>query len=283
MGLSAHARLLIIGIWTEAFDDGVFDWKPLTLKARIFPVDAVDMIDLLGELIAGAFIRKEEVDGKFVGLIRNFREFQRPKKPNSSQLMQPGWENYVGITRGGPEPVPNLSATGAENSPQMEGGGGRVEEEDEEESPPIAPKGAAGDLFDEIVSAFPRSPHFNEAKAERAFLRLSAEDKTTIHAKALAYAAWWKVEQARRKRSTAEALAFAPPLDKWITEGAWRSFEAAAVGGSPSPDLVVLPADDPLVAIVEKQRGKPVMIGMRGTATLTKAEVERARAAKDAA
>jgi hypothetical protein len=127
MALSAHARLLIIGIWTESFDDGVFEWKPLTLKARIFPVDAIDVPTLLDELAAGGFIRREEVGGRQVGLVRNFRQFQRPKKPNSSGLLKPEWETYVGKSAASGEPVPNQSDTGGEKSPQMEDGGGRGE------------------------------------------------------------------------------------------------------------------------------------------------------------
>lgn len=137
MGLSAHARLLVIGIWTEAFDDGVFEWKPLTLKARIFPVDTVDLPALLAELVAGSFVRREEFEGRQIGLIRNFRQYQRPKKPNSSGMLKPEWGTFVGIPDDDGEPVPHQSGTGGEKPPQMEDGGGRVKEE----SPPKPPEG----------------------------------------------------------------------------------------------------------------------------------------------
>lgn len=127
MSASAHARLLIIGIWTEAWDDGVFEWKPLTLKARIFPVDAVNVSELLDEL-AGLGIIKQFECGKSYGAVRNFQKFQRPKKPNRSGVLTPDLEVYVGKSETGSELVPHQSETSPEKPPQMEDGGGRMEE-----------------------------------------------------------------------------------------------------------------------------------------------------------
>src|SRR5437868_14052754 len=96
MSASAYARLLMIGIWTEAWDDGVFEWKPLTLKAKIFPVDNVDVTALLTELENLNVVRPFTAKGKTYGAIRNFRKYQRPKKPNSSGLLSAEFETYVG-------------------------------------------------------------------------------------------------------------------------------------------------------------------------------------------
>lgn len=265
MGLSAFARLLFIGLWNEAYDDGVFEWKPLTLKARIFPVDSVDVPSLLAELVAADCVRS---CGKY-GLIRNFRHFQRPKKPNSSGMLQAKDHEYVGL-------VLNQSPTSSELDEQMEDVGGS--KEDEEKDPPVAPQGGgAGVLFDEIVSIFPRSPHFNEIKAKRAFIRLSPEDQASLHSKALAFGPWWTAEQATRNRTVADGLRFAPTLDKWISDGAWRSFDQRA--GPAAITLPVLHQDDPLVAAIERIRGKPIIFGTKGTTTVTQAELDQARSA----
>jgi hypothetical protein len=125
MTASPHARLLIIGIWTEAWDDGVFEWKPLTLKARLFPVDAVNVADLLAELAGLDFVKQFETGGKQYGAIRNFQKYQRPKKPNSSRLLPEHMREYV-------HQVPNQFPTSGEKSPQMEDGGWRGEEEGED-------------------------------------------------------------------------------------------------------------------------------------------------------
>lgn len=130
MSLSAHGRLLLMGIWTEAFDDGVFEWKPLTLKARIFPVDDVDVSELLEQLAACGVVARDANHPKKPGLIRNFQRFQRPKKPNSSGMLSDEWRTFVGASAAGSEPVTDHSSTGTENLPQMEDGGGSGEKEE---------------------------------------------------------------------------------------------------------------------------------------------------------
>ena len=47
MSASPLARIVMIGVWTEADDNGVFEWKPLTLKARLLPADNADMAAIL--------------------------------------------------------------------------------------------------------------------------------------------------------------------------------------------------------------------------------------------
>jgi hypothetical protein len=283
MGLSAYARLLLIGLWTEAWDDGVFEWKPLTLKARIFPVDPVDVAALLAELLDAGVIARIESGQKQPGVIKNFQKYQRPKKPNSSGLMLDEWLDYVGAKavpdasdEESSEPVPNQFPTGGGKSPQMEDGGWK--REDEQNTPPT-PKGAgAGDLFEEVEKVFPRSPHYKPERAEKAFGRLSAADQHTLLSKAKSFDGWWRAEQVKRSRAYVDSLAFAPPLDKWISDGSWRSFEAAPASSQPSPDLVVLQQDDPLIPAIERIRGKSIIFGTRGTATVTKTEVEQAKA-----
>lgn len=132
MTASAHARLLIIGIWCEAWDDGVFEWKPLTLKARLFPVDAVSVPDLLAELEGLNFLCRFEHGGRTFGAVRNFRKYQRPKKPNSSGVLPNNLETFVGQAETSSEPVGNQFRTSGEKSPQMEDGGGREGEEKKE-------------------------------------------------------------------------------------------------------------------------------------------------------
>lgn len=153
MSLSAHARLLLMGLWTEAWDDGVFEWKPLTLKARIFPVDTVDVLALLEELSASGMIAQMTTSPKPVGAIKNFQKYQRPKKPNSSGMMRDEWREYVGAAStpapsgdGSSEPVPNQFPNTSEKSPQMEDGGGRMKEE-------VASQPRVPDLVDRLAEA----------------------------------------------------------------------------------------------------------------------------------
>jgi hypothetical protein len=131
------ARILMIGLWCEAFDDGVFEWKPVVLKARIFPADSFKLPEILEELERLNVIKRFEIAGKSYGVIRNFQRYQRPKKPNSSGVLSPQMAAYAGATS---EPVteldivednevPNRFSTGTEKRNQMEDGGWRMEDE----------------------------------------------------------------------------------------------------------------------------------------------------------
>jgi hypothetical protein len=89
-------RLLLIGLWTECDDQGIFEWKPARLKMRLFPADALDLSPMLAELEAGNAIRRFEVDGAVYGAVRNFRKYQRPKSPNAVHPLPRDLERYVG-------------------------------------------------------------------------------------------------------------------------------------------------------------------------------------------
>ena len=123
MALGDAARMFLIGLWTEADDQGVFEWKPLTLKARLRPVDEGSVEPLLEELVANNWIRKFSESDKAYGALRNFRKFQRPQKPNAIHPLPDEISTYVGLVR-------ERSRTDTRKSPQMEDGGGKREEEE---------------------------------------------------------------------------------------------------------------------------------------------------------
>ncbi len=128
---SITARLLVIGLWTEADDKGVFEWKPLSLKMRIFPADAFDidmMSGWLAELSAANIVRRFEVDGKSYGAIRNFRKYQRPQRPNDIHPLPESLLSYVALSNTAPVPVDERSRTGKRKSKQMEDGGWKRED-----------------------------------------------------------------------------------------------------------------------------------------------------------
>ena len=94
---SFAARLLALGLRTEADDNGVFEWKPLVIKMRLFPADAVDVPALLAELSANRQVASFEHSGKQYGAIRNFRRWQRPEKPKSWHPLPDSLRSYVGL------------------------------------------------------------------------------------------------------------------------------------------------------------------------------------------
>ena len=138
VSLSIAARLFLIGILTDADDHGVFEWKPITLKMRLFPADSIDVVPLLDELVAANVVAKREHSGKSFGLVRNFCKWQKPKNPSYRHEFPNDWAGYVAFkgacaqsvssrTESLPQGYPSAGVNGA----QMEEG---VEEYKENES-----------------------------------------------------------------------------------------------------------------------------------------------------
>jgi hypothetical protein len=128
--LPMAARVLLTGLWTDSDDHGVFEWKPLSLKMRVFPADSLtsdDMGELLKALEGNDCIKRFMVDGKAYGAVRSFCKWQRPKKPTYRYPVPHQYRTYVdpeGSTNW--EAVPNSFPTASEIPPQ------RKEEEEEE-------------------------------------------------------------------------------------------------------------------------------------------------------
>lgn len=181
---SPLARLLYIGLWTDADDQGLFEWKPLQIRMRLLPGDTADVPALLAELVQVNLIAPLESGGKKLGAIRYFRKFQRPKKPNATFVLPREWVNYVGLGDGDQEPdsddaspVPHQFPPEGEKPPQMEDGGWRMEQ------PPNPPMGdVRSDRFAEGWSAYPiagrgnHGPARSEAEWPGAVDRAGGED-----------------------------------------------------------------------------------------------------------
>jgi hypothetical protein len=133
VSLSPMARLMLMGIWNECDDMGSFAWSPLTLKMRILPADNADASELLEEMISAGIVMRYETAGKAYGAVRNFCQYQRPKKPNSVHPQTAEVTQWVNAnsreSRNSEQPVPNELPTSGEIPPQMEDGGWRMEEE----------------------------------------------------------------------------------------------------------------------------------------------------------
>lgn len=94
---SAFARLLAIGLRNEADDNGVFEWKPTSLKMKLLPADNVDVAALLDELSEKRQVASYEHSGKRYGVIRNFRRWQRPERPKSWHPVTDDMRIYAGV------------------------------------------------------------------------------------------------------------------------------------------------------------------------------------------
>lgn len=102
--LSERAQLLLIGIWTQCDDQGVFEWKPGQLKLRLKPGwsgTPAEVAVALDELEAADMLKKITVGNVSYGIVRNFRKWQRPKKPTKVYPLPPEHRAYVGLARTG--------------------------------------------------------------------------------------------------------------------------------------------------------------------------------------
>lgn len=165
VSVSSFARLLFLGLGVQADDKGVFEWKPITLKMRIFPADNVDVVDLLAELEGIDAIQKYEIDGRQYGAIRNFRKFQRPKSPNDVHPITDDFRIYVGLSSPSSETMPvndDPFPPNGEIAPQMEDGGGRGEE-------------SRGNIIDDDAGISVSKPP-NAYAFEASKIRLTADD-----------------------------------------------------------------------------------------------------------
>jgi hypothetical protein len=96
VSLTPLARFLLIGLWTEADDNGAFEWKPITLKMKLLPADNVDISALLSEIASVNCIKRVDIEGQDIGLIRNFMRYQRPKFPKIRFTIPADLRRYVG-------------------------------------------------------------------------------------------------------------------------------------------------------------------------------------------
>jgi hypothetical protein len=105
-----------IGLLTEADDNGVFEWKPVTIKTRTIPAVTEPVEPLLAHLTRLDFVAPFSADGKRYGVIRNFLKYQRPQKPSTKHPTNPTVLQY---SRKG-DNIPGMRALAARAIPVIE-------------------------------------------------------------------------------------------------------------------------------------------------------------------
>lgn len=78
LDLGFDARLLYAGLWTIADREGRLEDRPRRIKIDLFPADAVDVDDLLGQLAEKGFLHRYEVAGQRLLHLPTFLEHQSP-------------------------------------------------------------------------------------------------------------------------------------------------------------------------------------------------------------
>ena len=234
VSLSDAAQVFFIGLWTEADDQGLFEWKPLTLRMRLRPARDGSVDDLLAELEAANCVARLTVCGRQLGAIRNFRRFQRPKKPNAIHVLPDEFRTYVGLNEA-------EYGTGSELPPQMEDGGEDVEEEKEQPPEPGASREAYSRDFDELWATYKPIAAKNATKvdASRAFERLSAPDRLACLAGLRSYVEWLIAERRKRPDTPAKHLA------TFINKRGWEPFAEQQALDATAPKQEWITVDNP--------------------------------------
>lgn len=83
--MSPLAHLLFPGLWQMADHEGLMEYRPLRIKAKIFPYRDADVASLCDELEAGGLIDRYEVDGCMYLSVVGFLKHQRPH-PNEKKV-----------------------------------------------------------------------------------------------------------------------------------------------------------------------------------------------------
>lgn len=232
MSMSMIAKAAWTPLWMQCDDHGIFEWKPIVLKALIFPADNVDFAAVLGEFEKLDCVRRITIDGKQYGLVRNFAKYQRPKNPSyrhfKADNIPSDVASYIGVKGSPPPALPQLSGSPTENTPQMkEEGGSREEEEVDSRSVADATRPPA--KFEEFWKAYPRREGANPRKpAEARFYALvkTGLDPDFLIAEVRKFASR---DDTRKQIGTR----FIPQAVTWLNQQRWSDHAAVAflVGG----------------------------------------------------
>lgn len=222
------ARVLYIGLMTDADDQGLFEWKPLQIRMRLLPGDNADTPALLAELVGADLIAQLDSAGKKLGAIRKFRRFQRPKKPNAVFVLPAEWRTYVGLTEDGSEPygdedeqVPPKSELGE----QMEDGGGRREEVSEAIASSVADGDGEGD-FEALWKAYPHvKGRSSKPKSRLAWEQFDGDIRRALPAAASRF----KAEGVKPQNGPCA-------LERWLEEERWIDWLAPDAPPPPRRD-----------------------------------------------
>lgn len=135
VSVSIPARMLFQGMWVFGDDDGYIADSILQLKLKIFPLDDVDVENLVLELIEVGLVNRLQTDQGSVLFVPSFAEHQSPRFPTPTKYTVDG----VSLTKHYGKASVRLPK-GSGNTPDGEERRG----EERSNKPPISPKGDSG-------------------------------------------------------------------------------------------------------------------------------------------
>ena len=218
--LSMTARMLFIGLFSNADDEGRGVAHPARLRSTIFPYDdmLIDAISsAMDECAAQVGIRFYEVDGDRFYQLDNWLKWQRIDKPTPSILPPPPCEDSNSPNDLGALAEPSPSNLGAVPPNIIKGNISKekiTEQRAREKSADNPPRHTAQDArFEEFWSAYPK--RVGRGAALKAYRRIKVTDD--LHRKMLtAIKAAQRSEQWRR-----DGGQFIPNPATWLNQERW--------------------------------------------------------------
>lgn len=249
MSMSMTAKAAWAALWMQCDDHGIFEWKPIVLKALIFPADNVDFAEVLAEFESLDCVKRIEVNGKPCGLVRNFAKYQRPKNPSyrhfTDATFPAEYGSYVALKGSTPPVLPQSYPSTTEIPPQMKEEGGKREEVSRSKPTERKPS-----RFDEFWQAYPRRDGPNPRKdAEKKFdgmVKSGVDPQTMIDA-----ARQLAADEARRGNI---GTRFIPQAITWLNGQRWIDHAAEVVDQTLADDGHIEVMDEDALAAWDAYR-----------------------------
>jgi hypothetical protein len=90
--VSAHERLLFIGLWCLADREGRLEDRPKRIRAAVFPYEDVDVDSMLDRLHQAGFLIRYQVDQDQYIALPNFLKHQSPHSREMASVIPPPWQ-----------------------------------------------------------------------------------------------------------------------------------------------------------------------------------------------
>lgn len=201
--LSPFARLLFIGLWNFADDDGRMVHSPKRIKMQVLPADDVDCSELLGEIRRASLISVYVVDGVEYLQINGFAKHQKIDKRSASKLPPPS----------NPPEFPRIPTTDQGRDQGRDQG-----EEGKDTDVSSSPQGV--DLFDEFWSEYPKKVGKDDARKAWKKRKVDRElaDRMIAAVRSQRDSKQWRRDGGQ----------YVPNPSTWINQGRWQDEVAEA-------------------------------------------------------
>lgn len=128
-----YVMLVFAGLWGNCDKQGVFEWRPRSLKLHILPFLDFDMADTLGVLMEAGFIERFEVNGKEYGFVPTFGKHQRitgKERDEAAKYPAPPTGKQPGIDKEKPGEQPGKQRGNNGETPETTGREGKGREKE---------------------------------------------------------------------------------------------------------------------------------------------------------